>query len=123
MALLLPATHRWCVSGTPIQRGIHDLYGLILFAQRTPFTQSLTWKRCVRVSRDLVLLTDAPLWISISAALKRCRSIEMLINHPSQVVREAGEVKIAALVCCRCRIFQSGSFARSAVRPSALWLY
>ncbi|CAM9930758.1 unnamed protein product, partial [Ectocarpus sp. 4 AP-2014] len=32
MALKIPATHRWCVTGTPIGKGsIDDLYGLLVF--------------------------------------------------------------------------------------------
>ena len=31
MALKLNTVHRWCVTGTPISRGLEDLYGLFTF--------------------------------------------------------------------------------------------
>ena len=31
MALHLNTTHRWCVTGTPIRRGLEDVYGLLKF--------------------------------------------------------------------------------------------
>lgn len=42
MALRLDAQIRWCVTGTPIQRGLDDLYGLIKFLGVQPFND-LFW--------------------------------------------------------------------------------
>jgi SNF2 family DNA or RNA helicase len=47
MALKLDAVHRWCVSGTPIQRGnLNDLYGLLLFLRLDPFWDAAWFKKC-----------------------------------------------------------------------------
>ncbi|KAF4525763.1 hypothetical protein B566_EDAN002025 [Ephemera danica] len=43
MALKLQAVHRWCVTGTPLQRSISDLYGLILFLNVDPYTDKHLW--------------------------------------------------------------------------------
>ena len=37
MALRLHAVNRWCVTGTPISSGVHELYGLLLFLGISPF--------------------------------------------------------------------------------------
>ena len=36
MALLLETEHRWCVTGTPLSRGLEDLQGLMAFLQVEP---------------------------------------------------------------------------------------
>ncbi|KAF3845604.1 hypothetical protein F7725_008767 [Dissostichus mawsoni] len=43
MALRLSSVNRWCVSGTPVQRGLEDLYGLVLFLGVDPFWVKHWW--------------------------------------------------------------------------------
>ncbi|GAQ81004.1 hypothetical protein KFL_000680200 [Klebsormidium nitens] len=45
MALKLRAVNRWCISGTPIQRGLEDLYGLLKFLRADPFDSRFWWNR------------------------------------------------------------------------------
>uniref|UniRef100_UPI00358FB451 E3 ubiquitin-protein ligase SHPRH isoform X2 n=1 Tax=Myxine glutinosa TaxID=7769 RepID=UPI00358FB451 len=47
MALRLSAVNRWCVTGTPVQRGLEDLYGLILFLGRDPYLVRHWWERLI----------------------------------------------------------------------------
>jgi SNF2 family DNA or RNA helicase len=48
MACRLVATHRWCVSGTPIGRhGLEDLYGLMVFLGQRPYNERHWWKKAV----------------------------------------------------------------------------
>ncbi|EFJ51898.1 hypothetical protein VOLCADRAFT_87560 [Volvox carteri f. nagariensis] len=48
MALKLDTVHRWCVTGTPISRGLEDVYGLLAFLGVRPWTERRWWSRCVQ---------------------------------------------------------------------------
>jgi hypothetical protein len=44
----LHAIHRWAVSGTPLHRGLEDLYGALLFLRLEPYNSKLWWKKCMQ---------------------------------------------------------------------------
>ncbi|KDD74151.1 SNF2 family domain-containing protein, partial [Helicosporidium sp. ATCC 50920] len=47
LASRLCCTHRWCVSGTPLARGVEDAGGLLRFLRVAPWDDRRWWSRCV----------------------------------------------------------------------------
>ena len=45
MAGRLSARHRWCITGTPLSRGLEDLYGLFTFLRAAPLSSRFWWNR------------------------------------------------------------------------------
>ncbi|XP_069131636.1 E3 ubiquitin-protein ligase SHPRH-like isoform X2 [Argopecten irradians] len=84
MALRLSAVNRWCVTGTPIQKSVSDVYGLLLFLGLDPYWVKHWW---------MTLLYDPychgnpkPLQTVLSCVLWRNAKKDVLdqINIPSQ---------------------------------------
>ncbi|XP_023551403.1 E3 ubiquitin-protein ligase SHPRH isoform X2 [Cucurbita pepo subsp. pepo] len=48
MASRLYASHRWCITGTPIQRKLEDLFGLLRFVKASPFNVHRWWVEVIR---------------------------------------------------------------------------
>ena len=63
----IDATRRWCVTGTPMQNGIQDLYSLIKFLNHQPWSVPLWWNRVIK--NPLMMATKkprnayAPFWV------------------------------------------------------------
>lgn len=49
MALKIDAVNRWCVTGTPISRGLEDLYGLMCFLKVEPYAHKFWWNRLIQM--------------------------------------------------------------------------
>jgi len=49
MAAKLSAQHRWAVTGTPISRGLEDLYGLLYFLGAAPWDDRRWWSAALQV--------------------------------------------------------------------------
>ncbi|XP_074286458.1 uncharacterized protein LOC141611745 [Silene latifolia] len=48
MALRLHTRHRWCITGTPVQRKLDDLYYLLRFLKASPFDVFRRWTEVIR---------------------------------------------------------------------------
>ena len=65
MALKLHTRHRWCVTGTPVSKGLEDLYGLLLFLGVDPYSDRKWWQ----------LALERPLAEGSAAALGRAKKL------------------------------------------------
>lgn len=48
MAMRLSAKNLWCVTGTPIQRSLEDMYGLLRFLRAEPFDDRRWWNEVIK---------------------------------------------------------------------------
>ncbi|ODN03793.1 E3 ubiquitin-protein ligase SHPRH [Orchesella cincta] len=48
MAMRIKAVHRWCVTGTPVNKGLQDLFGLFVFLKIYPISYDIWWDALVR---------------------------------------------------------------------------
>ncbi|XP_056016724.1 E3 ubiquitin-protein ligase SHPRH-like isoform X5 [Ostrea edulis] len=68
MALRLSAVNRWCVTGTPIQKSIEDLYGLLLFLGVDPYWVKQWWTKllyepfCYGKEEAMIDLVSKVMW-------------------------------------------------------------
>lgn len=94
MALKLHTEHRWCVTGTPLSRGLEDLQGLMAFLKVQPYADKYWWKRVIQQpyetgsraarARLLQLLRPAAgglLWRSAKADVKNELGIPPQYHH------------------------------------------
>jgi E3 ubiquitin-protein ligase SHPRH len=48
MAMKIQSINRWCVTGTPISRGLEDLYGLFAFLRVEPYSAKSWWNMLIQ---------------------------------------------------------------------------
>lgn len=88
MALRLASINRWCVSGTPVQRGLEDLYGLVLFLRVDPYWVKRWWDQLLY--RAYRRGNTGPLYSVISQIL--WRSAKKDVIDQIQIPPQAEEV-------------------------------
>ena len=65
MVRRLKCRHRWCVTGTPISRGLDDLQGLFAFLQLRPYANRTWWRRCIQIPYEAGMLSARSRLLSI----------------------------------------------------------
>ncbi|XP_059483639.1 E3 ubiquitin-protein ligase SHPRH [Neocloeon triangulifer] len=85
MALRLNAVNRWCITGTPVQQSLQDLYGLVMFLGVDPFCFDMWWN--VLVQGPFITGNPIPLCELICPLMWRTAKVDVLdqINIPPQV--------------------------------------
>ena len=89
--LALEGDRRWCLTGTPVQNGLKDLYPLFRFLQVPVLCNALHWLKLIEkpffegnrrasptretVYRFDILASLAPLFLDASVALRRLPSL------------------------------------------------
>ncbi|XP_033107047.1 E3 ubiquitin-protein ligase SHPRH-like [Anneissia japonica] len=84
MALRLKAVNRWCVTGTPIQRNMDDLYGLFLFIGIEPYWVKYWWDQLL--CRPFYCGKTRPIQEAVAKVLWRTSKKDVIdqINLPPQ---------------------------------------
>lgn len=85
MVAQLSAIHRWGISGTPIQKHIDDLYGLISFLGCSPYDEREKWNELLN---EFHVNADVKLLVSVLRKImwRTCKTKEIMdqINIPEQ---------------------------------------
>ncbi|XP_037698189.1 E3 ubiquitin-protein ligase SHPRH [Choloepus didactylus] len=129
MAQRLSGINRWCVSGTPVQRGLEDLFGLVVFLGVEPFCVRHWWTRllyrpyCRRNPQPLYSFIAKILWRSakkdvIDQIQIPPQTEEMHRLHFSPVERHFYHRQHEA--CCRDAVAKLRRIADWALRLSSL---
>eukprot|EP00795_Rhopilema_esculentum_P014371 gene14371-5419_t len=84
MVLRISAVHRWCVTGTPVQRGLEDVYGMLLFIGFFPYCLKSWWNKLLR--EPLCHGYTKPLFDVLARVMWRTEKKDVLdqINLPKQ---------------------------------------
>ncbi|XP_049758955.1 E3 ubiquitin-protein ligase SHPRH isoform X2 [Elephas maximus indicus] len=84
MAQRLSGINRWCISGTPVQRGLEDLYGLVVFLGIEPYCVRHWWVRLLY--RPYCRKNPQPLYSFIAKILWRSAKRDVIdqIQIPPQ---------------------------------------
>ena len=72
MAMRLHAQHRWCVTGTPIQRRLDDLFGLLRFLRTSPFDTYRWWVDIIRDPYEVCCLLLLTVFLLHADAGRHC---------------------------------------------------
>ena len=69
MAMRLHAMHRWCITGTPIQRKLDDLYGLLRFLKASPYDVLRWWVDVIRDPYEVM-----------TNSTKKLKNLHLIVN-------------------------------------------
>ncbi|XP_014677049.1 PREDICTED: E3 ubiquitin-protein ligase SHPRH-like [Priapulus caudatus] len=88
MALRLTAVNRWCVTGTPIERGLDDLQGLLMFLGTDPYWEKTWWQKqlylpyCHGNSKPMISAISRVLWRTAKKDVETDGSMSTALRRP-----------------------------------------
>ena len=95
------SSRRWCLTGTPMQNGIDDIFSLVIFLKHQPWSEPLWWNKVIRAnvsnptmansSSSSIAATTAT---TATTATKRNNSVQMLrvVLEPIMLRRTKGMI-------------------------------
>lgn len=85
-AAALDSSFRWCLTGTPLQNSVDDMYALFLFLRHEPWNSYTWWSKIIRIPFEQQLDKEKS-----AAAMQRLRSV--LTDGPVMLRRTKRDVE------------------------------
>ena len=92
----LTADARWCITGTPLQNSIDDIYSLVKFIKHEPWSDYAIWKRISPVHEKM----DEGHFIAQEDSLKRLKMIlsPLILRRTKDSLSSQGYVSVVVYV-------------------------
>lgn len=121
MASKLAARHRWCITGTPLSRGLEDLYGLFYFLKAAPLSEKFWWNRVCQRPYEAGSPAGSLLFFFLIVTLAHCGILFVTYDHAA-CSQQLTIVLVSLQSCCR-EVDTIGSIlAKSQCRqPRQMW--
>ena len=69
---------RWCITGTPLNRGLDDLYGLFWFLHASPYSERHFWRRVLQEP----YMAGCPAGVQPLLAPLTALEASQIVSHP-----------------------------------------
>lgn len=115
VARCLPRHNAWAVSGTPVRRGLRDLFGLLLFLRYEPYCLStLLWNKLVTAHRAAFQQVIGRIALrhtknQVRAEIRIPNQKRVVINVPFTPVEEQHYTHLFQQMCDDCNLDLAGS--------------
>lgn len=90
---------RWCITGTPLSRGLEDLYGLFYFLRANPYSERHFWRSVLQDPYMAGCPAGAP--TGPPEALSPAFCAHLTSSYPEELqVQLPGFASFCARLCC-----------------------